>query len=234
VCANGMLRVLRRPDQLSLLGRSLLSTSAALNVHPRCQEKQDVPEGHKNSDLRSVTCHIGLNRRRDLSLREDLCLFQPGGKATVKDIFKGHLVGVFGVPDMGPACSDKHVPNYLQNIDKLEEAGVKKVVCLAVAEPEEVSEWADKVGLTGSKIEVWADTKGAWTRMLGLDENQFDAPGPRSQRYSALIDNGVLLKLLVEEDPGQVQESSAEELLGCIQRLQSLKKQHKEVPTSKI
>jgi len=68
-------------------------------------------------------------------------------------------------------------------IDKLEEAGVKKVVCLAVAEPEEVSEWADKVGLTGSKIEVWADTKGAWTRMLGLDENQFDAPGPRSQRY---------------------------------------------------
>ena len=69
-------------------------------------------------------------------------------------------------------------------IDKLEEAGVKKVVCLAVAEPEEVSEWADKVGLTGSKIEVWADTKGAWTRMLGLDENQFDAPGPRSQRYT--------------------------------------------------
>lgn len=229
-----MLRVLRRPDQLSLLGRSLLFTSAALNVHPRCQEKQDVPEGHKTSDLRSVTCHIGLNRRRDLSLREDLCLFQPGGKATVKDIFKGHMVGVFGVPDMGPTCSDKHVPNYLQNVDKLEEAGVKKVVCLAVAKPEEVSEWADKVGLTGSKIEVWADTKGAWTRMLGLDENQFDAPGPRSQRYSALIDNGVLLKLLVEEDPGQVQESSAEELLGCIQRLQSLKKQHKEVPTSKI
>ena len=68
-------------------------------------------------------------------------------------------------------------------VDKLEEAGLHKVVCLAVAEPEEVSKWADKVGLTGSKIEVWADTKGAWTRMLGLDENQFDAPGPRSQRY---------------------------------------------------
>lgn len=152
----------------------------------------------------------------------------------MKDIFQGHLVGVFGVPDMGPACSDKHVPNYLKMVDKLEEAGVKKVVCMAVAKPEEVSEWADKVGLTGSKIEVWADTKGAWTRMLGLDENQFDAPGPRSQRYSALIDNGVLLKLLVEENLGQVQESSAEELLGCIQRLQALKRQNKAVPTSKI
>lgn len=67
-------------------------------------------------------------------------------------------------------------------MDKLEEAGVKKVVCIAVADPEEVSKWADKVGLTGSKIEVWADTKGAWTRMLGLDVNQYDEPGPRSHR----------------------------------------------------
>lgn len=67
-------------------------------------------------------------------------------------------------------------------MDKLEAAGVKKVVCIAVAEPEEVSKWADKVGLTGTKIEVWADTKGAWTRMLGLDVNQYNEPGPRSQR----------------------------------------------------
>lgn len=29
---------------------------------------------------------------------------------------QGHLVGVFGVPDMGPACSDKHVPNFLKNV----------------------------------------------------------------------------------------------------------------------
>lgn len=83
-----MLRLLRRPDHLSLLGRSLTSSSVALGTHSRCEQKQDVPEGHKNSDLRSVACHIGLNRRRDLSLREDLCLFQPGGKATVKDIFQ--------------------------------------------------------------------------------------------------------------------------------------------------
>ena len=67
-------------------------------------------------------------------------------------------------------------------VDKLEAAGIKKVVCIAIAEPEEVSKWADKVGLTGTKIEVWADTKGAWTRMLGLDVNQYDEPGPRSHR----------------------------------------------------
>ena len=79
-----MLRVLRRPDQLSLLGRSLTSSAVALGRSEKC----DIPEGHRNSDLRNVTCHIGLNRRRDLSLREDLCLFQPGGKATVREIFQ--------------------------------------------------------------------------------------------------------------------------------------------------
>ena len=80
-----MLRVLRRPDQLSVLGRSLISSTAVASGR---SQKCDIPEGHQNSDLRSVTCHIGLNRRRDLSLREDLCLFQPGGKATVGEIFK--------------------------------------------------------------------------------------------------------------------------------------------------
>ena len=87
-----MLRTLRRSHQLSLLGRSLTCSSAAL-VNARVQsDNHEVPEGHKNSDLRSVACHIGLNRRRDLSLREDLCLFQPGGKKTVREIFKVKLV----------------------------------------------------------------------------------------------------------------------------------------------
>lgn len=87
--ASGMLRVLRRPDQLSVFAQlsRTLNCSASI-TSPSRSEKCDVPAGHQNSDLRSVACHIGLNRRRDLSLREDLCLFQPGGKATVKDIFK--------------------------------------------------------------------------------------------------------------------------------------------------
>ena len=108
-----MLRALRRPDQLSLLGRSLAWSSASLAINARTSDDNyDVPEGHKNSDLRSVACHIGLNRRRDLSLREDLCLFQPGGKSTVKEIFK---VGRF--PDMATfqvdvircTCDQKHM-----------------------------------------------------------------------------------------------------------------------------
>ena len=66
-----------------LLATRLLS-QAATSTSGKC----DVPEGHQNSDLSPTACHIGLNRRRDLSLRQDLCLFRPDGKATLKDIFK--------------------------------------------------------------------------------------------------------------------------------------------------
>lgn len=138
-----MLRVYRTADQLAGFSRSLSSTAFAASQYGRTSEKCDVPAGHQNSDLRKSVCHIGLNRRRDLSLREDLCLFRPGSKSTVKEVFgvrqqylvwhgalgharlllprvscllQGCLVAVFGVPDMGPACSEKHVPSYLNNV----------------------------------------------------------------------------------------------------------------------
>ena len=82
-----MLRVFRKADQLLVFGRPLTSSATLAFPQGRTNERCDVPEGHRNSDLRKSVCHIGLNRRRDLSLREDLCLFRPGSKATVKEIF---------------------------------------------------------------------------------------------------------------------------------------------------
>ncbi len=65
----------------------------------------------------------------------------------------------------------------------MKEVGVEKVVCIAVDEPEAVADWAKKVGLADSEIETWADTKGAWTRMLGLDMGPpEESSGPKSQR----------------------------------------------------
>lgn len=48
----------------------------------------DVPEGHRNSDLSPTVCHIGLNRRRDLTMRQDLCLYKDGKKLSLAEIFK--------------------------------------------------------------------------------------------------------------------------------------------------
>jgi len=65
---------------------------------------------------------------------------------------QGLSVVLFGVPDMGKVCAEKHVPSYLQHMDQLRAAGVDKVVCLAVAKPEAVQAWGAKVGIDGVKV----------------------------------------------------------------------------------
>jgi peroxiredoxin len=65
---------------------------------------------------------------------------------------QGLKVVLFGVPDMGKVCAEKHVPSYLQHMDQLRAAGVDKVVCLAVAKPEAIQAWGAKVGIDGNKV----------------------------------------------------------------------------------
>ncbi len=50
-----------------------------------------VPDGHLNSDLSPTVCHIGLGRRRDLTLRQDLCLWEGDKKFSLADVFRVSL-----------------------------------------------------------------------------------------------------------------------------------------------
>jgi hypothetical protein len=59
----------------------------------------NVPEGHWGSDLSDVACNIGLNRRRDLTLRQDLVLYKQQTKLSLADVFKvRRLQRAAGVP----------------------------------------------------------------------------------------------------------------------------------------
>ena len=65
----------------------------------------NVPEGHRNSDLNPTVCHIGLGRRRDLTMRQDLCLYTHGGaKKTLAEIFRVSVAGL-----AQGACAQWHV-----------------------------------------------------------------------------------------------------------------------------
>lgn len=46
-----------------------------------------VPEGHHGSDLSSTVCHIGLGRRRDLTMRQDLRLHDGEQQLTLAQVF---------------------------------------------------------------------------------------------------------------------------------------------------
>lgn len=112
---------------------------------------------------------------------------------------QGHKAVVFGVPDCGKVCSEQHVPGYLQRWDDLRRLGVSRIVCVAVGDPAAADAWAAGLGAgvaDSSKVTVAADANGAFTRFLGMDQGAVDAPGPRSLRYAAVVDDGTLLKVV--------------------------------------
>ena len=140
---------------------------------------------------------------------------QEGGPApvTTDELFNGKTVAVFALPGAyTPTCSAKHVPGFVQNYDALKAKGVDSILCISVNDAFVMGAWGKEQG-AGDKVRMIADGNGEFTRAVGLE---FDASkfgmGKRSQRYSMLVDNGVVKSLNIEE-PGAFEVSSAEYML---------------------
>ena len=131
----------------------------------------------------------------------------------VDDLTRGKKVVIFGLPGaFTPTCSAKHVPSYLQNIDRLKAKGVDEVICMAVNDAFVMGAWA-RDQKTAGKVRMMGDGSANYTKALGLE---FDLSarglGLRCQRFSMLVDNGVV-KLLNVEAPGKYEVSDAETML---------------------
>jgi glutaredoxin/glutathione-dependent peroxiredoxin len=130
------------------------------------------------------------------------------------EIFKGKKVVLFAVPGaFTPTCSAKHLPGFVQNAEALKAKGVDTVACIAVNDAFVMGAWGKDQGSDG-KVRMLADGNGDFTRALGLemDATKFGM-GKRSQRYSMVVDNGVV-KVLNVEAPGAFEVSSADHMLG--------------------
>lgn len=202
-----------------------ITTSAATAELPQSAAASDVPAGHEKSDLRPSISNISLNRRRDISLRNDIKFYSGKDEPlSLRELLraKSHAEGsasvLFGVPDMGKVCSETHVPGYLKQADRLKELGVRQVFAVAVASPAKVQAWADNCGLEKKgKICPLSDKTGAFARLLGVEINPPDEAAPHCHRYAALVENGILVKLRVENDNASVGSSSAESMVELLE-----------------
>ena len=131
----------------------------------------------------------------------------------VEDLAKGKKIAIFAVPGaFTPTCSAKHVPSYVQNIDKLQAKGVDEVWCIAVNDAFVMGAWGKDQKADG-KVRMMADGSATYTKALGLELDLVGrGMGVRSQRYSMLVDNGVVKALHVEA-PGKYEVSDAETML---------------------
>ena len=131
----------------------------------------------------------------------------------VDDLTRGKKVVIFGLPGaFTPTCSARHVPSYLQNLERLKAKGVSDVICMAVNDAFVMGAWA-RDQKTAGKIRMMGDGSANYTKALGLE---FDLSarglGLRCQRFSMLVDNGTV-KLLNIEAPGKYEVSDAETML---------------------
>jgi glutaredoxin/glutathione-dependent peroxiredoxin len=131
----------------------------------------------------------------------------------VEDITRGRKVVIFGLPGaFTPTCSAKHVPSYVAGYEALRKKGVDEIVCMAVNDAFVMGAWA-RDQHTGGKVRMMGDGSAHFTKALGL-ELDLDARGMgmRCQRFSMLVDNGVVKTLNVEA-PGKYEVSGAETIL---------------------
>ncbi len=134
----------------------------------------------------------------------------------MSDLFRGRKAVLFALPGaFTPTCSAKHLPGFIGKAAEIRAKGVDEIICLAVNDAFVIDAWGKAHG-AGNDVKLVADGNGEFTRAVGLD---FDGSnfgmGVRSQRYAAIVDDGVVSHLAVEE-PMKFEVSSAEAVLAAL------------------
>ena len=128
------------------------------------------------------------------------------------DYFAGKRVALFAVPGAyTPTCSAKHLPGFVEKTSDLQSKGIDEIACTSVNDAFVLNAWSKDNN--ASDIAMLADGNADFAKAIGLDADfQGFGMGQRSQRYSMIVNDGVVEQLNIEA-PGDFSVSSAEYLL---------------------
>lgn len=143
----------------------------------------------------------------------EACPLSPA-KVSVAAATKGKKIVIFGLPGAyTPTCSAKHVPGYVEKLGELKAKGVDEVWCVSVNDGFVMAAWGKDLGAFG-KVRLLGDGSAELAKKLGLDKDLTSAGmGVRMQRFSMLVDDGVVKRVNVEA-PGKFEVSDAGTMLG--------------------
>ena len=132
------------------------------------------------------------------------------------DLFRGKKVVLFSVTGaFTPTCSNQHLPGFVTHADAIRAKGVDDIICVSVNDAHVMEAWGREQHV-GDKIRLVADGNGDLARALG---HYFDGSmigfGLRYQRFAAIVDNGTVTRIDVEDGP-TFDVSSAESVLAAL------------------
>ncbi len=128
------------------------------------------------------------------------------------DYFAGKKVALFSVPGAyTPTCSAKHLPGYVEKAADLKAKGVDEIACTAVNDAFVLGAWNKDSG--SEDVTMLADGNGDFAKAVGLEmDGSGFGLGTRGQRFSMIINDGVVEELNVEA-PGDFKVSAADYML---------------------
>jgi glutaredoxin/glutathione-dependent peroxiredoxin len=136
---------------------------------------------------------------------------------TTEEFFKGRRVVLIGVPGaFTPTCHRNHLPGFVTKADEILGKGIDEIAVTGVNDVFVMDAWAKQSGAEG-KLTFLADGSANFAKAVGLSLDMSQRGlGTRSQRYSMLVDDGVVRKLNIEEAPGKAEVSGADALLKAL------------------
>jgi peroxiredoxin len=134
---------------------------------------------------------------------------------TTDDIFKGKKVALFAVPGAYTGtCHKMHMPSVFQNAAAIKAKGVDTIAVVSVNDAFVMNAWKRDTDLRNEGIYL-ADGNAEFAKAIGMElDASGNGLGLRSKRYSMLVEDGVVKKLNVEPNPGKVEVSGGDTLLG--------------------
>ena len=139
-----------------------------------------------------------------------------------KPVQSGEVLGqgkvvLFSVPGaFTPTCNDHHLPGFVMQADEILQKGVDRIACISVNDPFVMSAWGNAQG-TGDKILMLSDGNGEFAAATGMELDLSSIGlGTRSQRYAAILQDGVVEEMFLEPNPGQVDVSGSDKVLKAL------------------
>ena len=138
-------------------------------------------------------------------------------KKNIGELLNNKKVIIFGLPGAYTSvCSAKHLPGYVDNIEKFKQKGIDQIICISVNDPFVMNAWG-KENNVGDKILMTADPFLNFTKAIGAEvDKSARGLGIRSNRYTMLVDNLNVIKIQEEKDTGACEISAAENFLKLV------------------
>jgi len=141
-------------------------------------------------------------RREGYQIPQVEFVFRENGEfvnRTSSELFDGKRVVIFSLPGaFTPTCSAYQLPGFEEKYDDFLGLGIDNIYCISVNDGFVMNAWAQDQNI--KNVKLIPDGNAYFTRSMGMLVTKSNLGfGNRSWRYAAVVNNGIIEKLFVED-----------------------------------